>query len=238
MIKTREGIARLIDHTLLAPLATLRQVDALCDEAITHGFGAVCVHPAHVHRAVARLSDALSAKAPGHIPNVVSVVGFPLGANRTETKVAEARRILEVGATEIDLVAPLWAIAEGAESAIRRDIEAGVQEVHRVGRHSVLKVIIESAALTPDQTALACRCCIASGADFVKTSTGFHPAGGATVEQVHLLCRLAAPLPVKAAGGIRTAEQARAMVEAGATRLGTSAGVAIMEGWQDQWLHT
>lgn len=232
MIKTREDIARLIDHTLLSPLATLRQVDALCDEAITHRFGAVCVHPVHVSRAVARLSEDSSAGAPGRVPEVVSVVGFPLGANRTEIKVAEARRLLDDGASEIDMVAPLGAIVDGDGDAVRRDIEAVVQEVHRCGGHGRIKVIIESAALTPDQIALACRCCVAAGADFVKTSTGFHPAGGATVEHVRLMRRLAAPLQVKAAGGVRTAEQARVLVEAGATRLGTSAGVAIVEGWR------
>lgn len=232
MIESVEQLARMIDHTLLDPLASQRRLDALCDEAVRYGFAAVCVHPVHVGRAVARLLDSAQQETGFEGPRVASVVGFPLGATRTEIKVAEARRLLEAGAAEIDMVAPLWAIADGDERAVTMDLEAVVQEVHKSGDPCIVKVIIESAALSPEQIALACRCCVAAGADFVKTSTGFHPAGGASAEHVALLRRLAAPLQVKASGGIKTAEQALRMIEAGATRLGASASVAIVDGWR------
>ncbi len=221
--------ARTIDHTLLAPEATPERIDALCDEAVRYGFAGVCVHPIYVKRVAKRLSSIRASDANAHRPAVVSVAGFPLGANKTETKVFEARRATDDGATEIDMVIPLGALIAGDQTAVRRDIEAVARVVHETVRGGILKVILEAAALTTDQIAAACQCCKDGGADFVKTSTGYHPAGGATVEQVRLLRRFGSPLLVKASGGLRTASAAVAMLEAGADRLGTSAGVAIME---------
>lgn len=230
--------ARRIDHTLLRPEVTPEQIDLLCDQAVEYGFGAVCVNPVFVPRAVGRLTSSrkvqsaatsVQARSGGTSPRVVSVAGFPLGATTTATKLEEARRALEEGAAEIDMVAHLGALIAGSRESVRNEIEAVARAVHRVRSDGILKVILETAALSTDLIVLGCRCCVEGGADFVKTSTGFHPAGGASVEHVRLLVRHASPLGVKAAGGIRTADDARVMLEAGATRLGTSAGVAIIE---------
>lgn len=238
MTITAAETARRIDHTLLRPEATPEQIDLLCDQAVEYGFGAVCVNPIFVRRAVERLTSSRAAQSASMsvqagsgrvLPRVVSVAGFPLGASTTATKAEEARRALDEGATEIDMVAQLGALIAGSRESVRNDIEAVARAVHRARSDGILKVILETAALTRDQIALGCRCCVDGDADFVKTSTGFHPAGGASVEHVRLLVRHASPLAVKAAGGIRTANDARVMLEAGATRLGTSAGVAIIE---------
>jgi deoxyribose-phosphate aldolase len=233
MTITAVEMAEMIDHTLLQPEATGEQIDLLCDQALEYGFGAVCVNPVYVRRAVERLSatGGLSRSACGGSAQVrvVSVAGFPLGASTTATKVDEARRALDAGAVEIDMVASLGALVAGDQKSVRRDIEAVARVVHRIRSEGILKVILETAALTTDRIILGCRCCAEGEADFVKTSTGFHPAGEATVEHVRLLFRSASPLGVKASGGIRTVELARALLEAGATRLGTSSGVAIVE---------
>jgi len=160
----------------------------------------------------------------------VSVAGFPLGASTTETKVDEARRALGEGASEIDMVVALGALAAGDRTVAVKDIAAVADAVHAGVNNGILKVILETAALTEERIALGCYCCVEGGADFVKTSTGFHPGGGATVEHVRLLHRCASPIRVKASGGIRTTAVARAMLEAGASRLGTSSGVAIIRG--------
>jgi deoxyribose-phosphate aldolase len=157
------------------------------------------------------------------------VAGFPLGASTTATKADEARRAIDDGATEIDMVAALGALIDGDAVAVREDVEAVARAVHQATEGGILKVILEAGVLTDEQIIFGCRCCAEAGADFVKTSTGYHPSGGATVAQVQLLYRHAAPLLVKASGGIRTAGVARALLEAGAARLGTSAGVAIIE---------
>lgn len=229
MTMTASTIARSIDHTLLRPEATPKDVDRLCDEAVEYGFAGVCVQPIFVSRAARRFEAILPHAGASPRPRVITVSGFPLGANLTATKADEARRGMGDGATEIDMVAPLGALFACDATAVRRDIEAVAAVVHRDGGDGILKVILETAALSKDQIVLGCRCCAEGEADFVKTSTGFHPAGGATVEHVRLLHRCAAPLGVKAAGGIRTAAQAVAMLEAGARRLGTSAGVAIVK---------
>jgi deoxyribose-phosphate aldolase len=220
--------ARRIDHTLLKAEATVEQIDALCDEALAHGFAAVCVNPIHVRRAAGRLAAGRSIEAGGHVPAVASVAGFPLGANTTATKVDEASRALDDGATEIDMVVCLGALKAEDAQGVREDVEAVARAVHAARPSAILKVILEAAALTTEQIMLGCRCCVEAEADFVKTSTGFHPAGGATVEHVRLLHQHAHPLLVKASGGIRTAAAVRAMVEAGAARIGTSSGVAII----------
>lgn len=221
--------ARVIDHTLLTPEATPDRIDALCDEAVRYGFAGVCVHPLYVKRVANRLSAIRTSDGNAHRPAVVSVAGFPLGANTTETKAYEARRCMDDGATEIDMVIQLGALIAGDEAAVRRDIEAVARVVHDTVKGGILKVIVEAAVLSTELIEAACRCCKDGSADFVKTSTGFHPSGGATVEQVRMLRRFGSPLLVKASGGLRTASAAVAMLEAGADRLGTSSGVAIIE---------
>ena len=224
-----DQLARCIDHTLLRPEATPDQIDALCDESVAYGFAAVCVNPAYVRRASDRLAAVRRDPESRPRPVVVSVVGFPLGANTTAVKMNEARLALDDGALEIDMVAAIGALAAGNRSAVRADIEAIAHVVHGSGSGAILKVILETAALTAEQLMLGVRCCAEGEADYVKTSTGFHPKGGAALEHVRLLYRLASPMKVKASGGIGTARDACAMIEAGASRLGTSSGVAIIE---------
>ncbi len=229
MTITAADMARRIDYTLLAPDATPDRIDQLCDEALRFGFGAVCINPIYVRRVSARLEVSGGLTSVERRPAVVSVAGFPLGGAVTATKVDEARRALDNGASEIDMVAALGALIAGDRKTVRRDIEAVARVVHSTCENGILKVILETAALTEAQIILGCRLCAEAEADFVKTSTGFHPAGGATVDHVRLLHRCASPLRVKASGGIRTAAAARAKLEAGAARLGNSWGAAIVE---------
>jgi len=215
-------LASCIEHTLLKPEATPEQIDRLCDEAIEHHFYAVCVNPIFVGRAVNRLAASKASAI------VVSVAGFPLGAGKSSTKVAEARAALDDGAMEIDMVLPVGLLIAGDSAAVRLDIEEVSHCVHQFGQGRLLKVILETAALDAEAIVCGCRCCAEAEADFVKTSTGLHSAGGATVEHVRLLHRCAAPMRVKAAGGIRTVATALAMLDAGASRIGTSSGCEIM----------
>lgn len=224
-----EEFAKRIDHSLLTPEATSGQIDALCDEARVCGFGAICVNPLYVKRVAKRLDDLMHHRAGAPPPAIVSVAGFPLGTSTTATKADEARRAIEDGATEIDMVVHIGALRDGDRVAVRRDIEALAQVVHQRVAGGVLKVILECQALTLEQIILGCRCCAEGEADFVKTSTGMHPSGGATPEIVQLLYRHASPLLVKAAGGIRTAKAALEMIAAGASRIGSSSGVAMIE---------
>ena len=217
---TPRELAASIEHTLLKPEATPAAIDRLCEEAVQYRFVAVCVNPAWVKRCAERLA--------GSPVRIASVVGFPLGASRTDTKVDEARRAMDDGAVEIDMVARLGDLVARDTAVVRDDIAAVAEAVHQVSPGHVLKVILETAALTEEQIAAGCRSAVEARADFVKTSTGFHPAGGATVEAVRLLRRYGAPLKVKAAGGIRTFATARAMLEAGAERIGCSIGPKIM----------
>jgi deoxyribose-phosphate aldolase len=219
-------LAAMIEHTVLKPEAVSSAIDRLCDEAGAYGFIAVCVNPIWVKRCSERLT--------GTSVRVASVIGFPLGANRTDTKVDEARRAIDDGAIEIDMVARVGELIAGNTSAVRDDIAAVVDAVHAASPEHELKVILETAVLIPDQIIAGCRCCAEAQADFVKTSTGFHPAGGATGEAVRLLYRYASPLRVKAAGGIRTLSMAQAMIKAGASRIGTSSGPAIIEEFKAQ----
>ncbi len=218
---TRQQLASKIDHTLLKPEATPEMIDRLCDEAMEHGFVAVCVNPIWVARCRERLL--------GSPVLIASVVGFPLGANVTAIKEEETRRAIEHGATEIDMVIRLGDLIAGNTGLVRDDIAAVAHVVHTASPQHTLKVILETAALTKDQIIAGCRCAAEAEADFVKTSTGFHPAGGATIEAVRLLHRHSAPIKVKAAGGIRDLATARAMLEAGASRLGCSASVKLLE---------
>lgn len=221
-----QELAARIDHTILKAEATPEAIDRLCDEALEHGFAAVCVNPIWVDRCSRRLRS--SAAAGGRDVQVATVVGFPLGANLTELKVLEARRAIDDGARELDMVLRVGDLVAGDTGVVRDDIAAVADAVHAASDQHMLKVILETATLTEDQIIAGCRCAAEGQADYVKTSTGFHLAGGASVEAVRLLHRHAAPLKVKASGGIRDRATALAMVEAGASRLGCSASVAII----------
>jgi len=215
-----KGLAEYIDHTLLRPDAAPEVIDTLCDEAMKYGFAAVCINPVWVRRAARRLR--------GSRVTVASVVGFPLGASAPEIKAMEARRAIRDGAREIDMVINIGALKGGDHDLVRRDI-AGVSDACReVG--ALNKVIIEAAYLTDEEKVVACRLAQLAHADFVKTSTGFGP-GGATVFDVALMREtVGAKMGVKAAGGIHTADEARAMISAGASRIGASAGIRIVSG--------
>lgn len=216
---TPAAIAAYIDHTLLKPEATAAQIEQLCREAATHRFAAVCVNPIHVALAAKRLA--------GTPVKVCTVVGFPLGTHLPEIKVLETRRAIEQGAAEIDMVIDIGALKAGGDDLVQEDIRAVVNACRAGG--AVCKVIIECSLLTDDEKTRACRCARKAGADYVKTSTGFS-TGGATAEDVSLMSKTVhdAGLGVKAAGGIRTLADFTRMVQAGATRIGTSSGVKIM----------
>ncbi len=214
------ALARVIDHTLLAPDATPEAIERLCAEAARHGFAAVCVNGVHVARCAAALAGTGVA--------VCSVVGFPLGANAPRVKVFEARAALEDGARELDMVLDLGALQARDDAAVERDVAGVVAEARAAG--ALVKAILETGALDDDRKVRACRLAVAAGADFVKTSTGFG-ARGASVEDVALLRRTVGPsIGIKAAGGVRTAAFARALLAAGATRIGSSASLALVEG--------
>lgn len=213
-------LARTIDHTLLKPEASEAEVTRLCLEARQYGFASVCINPSWV-RLAARLLRGSEVK-------VCTVVGFPLGATSTGAKVAETRQAIADGAHEIDMVISVGALKSGRDDAVREDIAAVVQTAHRHG--AIVKVIIEAALLSDEEKVRACQAARDAGADFVKTSTGFGP-GGATLYDVALMRRVVgATMGVKAAGGVKTREDALAMIEAGATRIGASAGVKIVGG--------
>ncbi|MCA9530846.1 MAG: deoxyribose-phosphate aldolase [Myxococcales bacterium] len=213
----RPDLAPFIEHTLLAGAATAADVERLCDEAVEHGFFGVCVTPARVALCRRRLD--------GTGVRVVSVVGFPLGANLTTIKAVEAVRAVGDGADELDVVAALGALRDGAYDLVVEDI----CQVVRGAQGRPVKVILETGALTEEQKRVGAALAKGAGAAFVKTSTGFGP-GGATVEDVRLLRSVVgATIGVKASGGVRDAAAADALIEAGATRIGTSRGVAIVQ---------
>jgi deoxyribose-phosphate aldolase len=211
-------VARLIDHTLLAPDATGADIAALCDEAARLRFATVCVHPVRVAAATVRLQ--------GTGVGVCAVVGFPHGATLADVKRYEAYRVIEAGASDVDMVINLGLLKSGDVCGVEDDIRGVVGACRERGATS--KVIIEAALLNDEEKVAACVLAKRAGADFVKTSTGFGP-GGALVRDVALMRRVVGPdMGVKAAGGIRDLRTLRALVEAGATRIGTSAGVAIV----------
>jgi deoxyribose-phosphate aldolase len=213
------SIASLIDHTLLKPDATRADILDLCRQAGDYNFASVCVNAYWVPLAAAEL-----AASP---VKVCTVVGFPLGATSTAAKVAETEVALANGAQEIDMVQNIGALRGGDHAAVQHDIQAVVEAAHRRG--AIVKVILETALLDDDQKVAACLLAKAAGADFVKTSTGFGPSG-ATVHDVELMRRTVGPdLGVKASGGIRTLDDFNKMVAAGATRVGASASVKIVE---------
>ncbi len=225
-------IASLIDHTLLRPDATAEEIDRLCDEAVEWRFAAVCVNPYWVRRAADRLR--------GSSVKVATVVGFPLGANVSSVKAFEAEQAIADGASELDMVLNIGELRAGNIDAVRHDIEVVVRAA-RSG-DAIVKVILETALLTDEQKVAGCRAAKDAGADFVKTSTGF-AGGGATASDVALMRVTVGPAPdgeggsgvgVKASGGVRTLADARAMIAAGANRIGTSAGVAIAQAEREE----
>ena len=214
-----DGVSALIDHTLLKPDATRQELEKLCREAAEFHFATVCVNPAWVAFCAAQLR--------GSPVGVCTVVGFPLGATTSDVKNYETRRVIFDGAREVDMVINVGALKSGDVRTVERDIEAVAQPCREAGVLS--KVIIEAALLTDDEKVTACTLAKAAGADYVKTSTGFGP-GGATAADVALMRRVVgAEMGVKAAGGVRDLESLNAMVAAGATRVGASAGVKIVQ---------
>ena len=212
------GIASRIDHTLLRPEATREEILRLCDEGLLHGFAAVCIHPVRVGAAVERLR--------GSAVKVAAVAGFPLGASLTQVKALEVSRALDEGAVEIDMVQNVGLLKDGEDDLVRRELEAIAAICAREG--AILKIILETALLSDEEKVRAAWIARDAGANFVKTSTGFGP-GGATVRDVTILREaVGAGMGVKASGGIRSLAEARAMLGAGATRLGTSSGVRMV----------
>jgi deoxyribose-phosphate aldolase len=221
VVKNVKELAGLIDHTLLKPETTSGQIKRLCDEAIRYGFYAVSINPRWIPVAAGLL----------HGTNVAvgGVVSLPLGADFTKIKVLQAKEAVFAGADEIDMVADISAIIEGDEKYLARQFEAVRKICHSMRPEVLLKVIIEAAVLTREQKIFVCQIADRVGVDFVKTSTGMHRAGGATVEDVKLMKEYAPQCGIKAAGGIKTAKQALEMLEAGADRIGTSSSVQIIE---------
>lgn len=215
---SRTDVAQMIDHTLLKPEATPDQVAALAKEAGELGTYSICVSP-----------NQLPVEVPAGV-HVATVVGFPSGAVKSEVKAAETARVVEDGAEEIDMVVNLSQVKTHDYEAVEADIKA-VRDA--APAPVIVKVIIESAALDDEEIIATCQAAERAGADFVKTSTGFHPAGGASIHAVKLMAdTVDGRLGVKASGGIRDAEAAQAMIDAGATRLGLSSSAAVLEGFE------
>jgi len=220
ILPTDGSLAHMIDHTLLKPDASQDQIAQLCYEASKYNFASVCINPTNVKLCAQLL------KGSG-VP-VCTVVGFPLGATPTEVKVFETQQAIRDGATEVDMVINVGALKSRDYELVEGDIAAIARACH--ASNAILKVIIEAALLTDEEKVVACQLTKVAGADFVKTSTGFGP-GGATPEDVALMRRVVGPtMGVKAAGGIRTYEDAQKMIAAGATRIGASASIKIVQG--------
>ena len=213
-------LAKCIDHTLLSAIATSKQIKRLCEEAKSCGFYSVCVNPRWVSLAADELHNSEV--------KVCSVISFPLGADSTKMKAAAARDAIVTGADEIDMVADLAAIVESDFRYLSGQLRAVLRICRSMKPAVLLKVIIESAALNMDQKLFTCRIAEQCEVDFIKTSTGLHPSGGATVEDIKLIKQIAPNCKIKAAGGIKTAKQAIELLNAGAERIGTSSGVAII----------
>lgn len=216
MDKDKKQLAKYIDHTNLKPNAQKQDIETLCKEAKQYGFASVCVHPYYIPLTKQLLADSEV--------KVCTVIGFPLGANSSETKLTETKLAIQEGAQEIDMVINISALTEGLYEYVRNEIE----QIKNMCGDKILKVIIETSYLTDEQKAKACQLCTKAGADYVKTSTGFSDKG-ATVEDVKLMKKnIKSHMKVKASAGIRTYEDAVKMIEAGASRIGTSAGVKIV----------
>lgn len=213
----RKNVAAIIDHTLLKAEATEKDILKCCEEAKKYGFASVCIHPCHIKLAAEALN--------GSTVKIATVVGFPLGANLSSVKAFEAARAVEDGADELDMVINICALKQGNADYVESDIRAVVE----AAKGAIVKVILENCYLTREEKILACKLCKKAGAHFVKTSTGLASAG-ALVEDVALMREtVGREMGVKAAGGIRTLASLKAMVEAGANRIGTSSGVKIIE---------
>lgn len=218
MFRLIEQIEKYIDHTLLKPEADRKQIEKLCDEARTFRFASVCVNPAWVKEAANFLANSGV--------KVCTVIGFPLGASTSETKQFETKNAIDNGAEEVDMVINIGALKSGDYDFVEQDIRSVVEAAK--GK-ALVKVIIETSLLTDEEKEKACELATKAGADYVKTSTGFS-SGGATVQDVALMRKAAGPdMGVKASGGVRTLEDAIKMIEAGATRIGTSSGTAIAQ---------
>src|SRR5215475_8649813 len=212
-------VARYIDHTLLKPDATRSEILKICEEGVSFGFASVCLNPTWAREASCALR--------GSGVRVCTVIGFPLGANTTDTKSFEARRAIFDGATELDMVINIGALKSRDHDLVSRDIRSVVEVAHESG--AICKVIIETALLTEDEKVTACLLAKESGADFVKTSTGFSK-GGATASDIALMRRVVGgEMGVKASGGVKDLKQAEEMIRAGATRIGASVGVKIVQ---------
>ncbi|WP_369799592.1 deoxyribose-phosphate aldolase [Chloroflexus sp. Y-396-1] len=212
-------MASLIDHTLLKPEATVEQIDRLCNEAKQYRFASVCVNPRYVERCARALA--------GSPVRVCTVIGFPLGATTTKVKVFETVQAIGHGAHEVDMVMAIGALRGREYHVVADDIRAVTDAAHASG--VLVKVILETGLLTDIEKIAACILAVRAGADFVKTSTGFGP-GGATVADIRLMRAVVGPtIGVKASGGIRSLTMAQELIAAGATRIGTSAGVAIVQ---------
>ena len=215
---TKAQFARMIDHTLLKNTAIRKDIELLCSEALEFGFASVCVHPFYVGMCSSILHKSST--------KVCTVIGFPHGMHRTGVKIAETMQAIHDGAQEIDMVIQVGALIDGDKDIVWNDIRSVVDTAHQSG--AVVKAIIETSVLNEEQKISACEIVTDAGADFIKTSTGF-AGGGATIEDIRLLRSHVDPdIQVKASGGIRTFEQALAMIQAGATRIGTSSGVAMV----------
>jgi len=219
--QTKEQLAKYFDHTLLDCMATERDLRAHCQEAVAFGIYAVCVQP----RWVSLCADILH----GSGVKVVSVAGFPYGTETSKVKAYEAEAVIMDGADEVDIVADLASVIESDADTLRWDFEAVLKVCHSMRPQVPLKVIIESAALNEEQIRFVCGIAQQTGVDFLKTSTGFHKAGGAQIEDVKLMAEAAPQCKIKAAGGIRTLEQTLAFIEAGVSRIGASASIGIIE---------
>lgn len=214
-----ENIAKMIDHTLLKPEATKQQIEALCEEAREYNFASVCVNPTWVSFSAEKLK--------GSDVKVCTVIGFPLGATTPETKAFETKNAIENGAEEIDMVINIGALKSGDYDLVEKDILA---VTNAAKGKALTKVIIETCLLTDDEKVRACEIAVKAGADFVKTSTGFS-TGGATPQDIALMRKTVGPeIGVKASGGVRSPEDAQSMMKAGATRIGASSGVKIVQG--------
>ena len=218
-------LANCIDHTLLSATTTSEQIKQLCEEAKTYGFHAVSVNPRWVDFAADQLQGSKVA--------VGGVVSLPLGGDSTKIKAAQAKEAIFAGADEIDMVADLASIIEGDSKYLTNQLQAVLKVCRSMRPPVLLKVIIESAALSREQIIFACQIADKCGVDFVKTSTGMNPAGGARIEDIKLMKETAGQCKIKAAGGIRTAKQAVEMLEAGADRIGTSTSVQIINEFRE-----
>jgi deoxyribose-phosphate aldolase len=219
-ITDEKQFAAVIDHTLLSATTTKEHIEQLCDEAKTYGFHTVCVNCRWLSLIADRLHNT-KVKVGG-------VVSLPLGADTTKIKVAQAKDAVFAGADEVDMVADLAAIIAGDTKYLQTQMQAVLKICRSMRPAVVLKVIIESAALNHDQKIFACQVAQMCGVDFIKTSTGMNPAGGATIEDIKLMKETAPNCKIKAAGGIKTAKRALEMLATGAERIGTSSGVQII----------